>query len=62
MLLMLLPLALPFFSGSFLRASEPGAPFGQRGITSCPAAAKATERLWEIRDIVDVLEAWENTI
>jgi hypothetical protein len=25
-------------------------------------AAEVTERLWEIGDIVDVLEAWENTI
>jgi hypothetical protein len=24
-------------------------------------AAKVTKRLWEIGDIVDVLEAWENT-
>jgi IS1 family transposase len=29
--------------------------------TTPAMAAKVTERLWEIGDIVDVLEAWENT-
>ena len=30
--------------------------------TTPAMAAKVTKRLWEIGDIVDVLEAWENTI
>jgi hypothetical protein len=29
--------------------------------TTPAMAAKVTKRLWEIGDIVDVLEAWENT-
>jgi hypothetical protein len=29
--------------------------------TTPAMAAKVTERLWEMGDIVDVLEAWENT-
>jgi hypothetical protein len=29
--------------------------------TTPAMAAKVTKRLWEIGDIVDMLEAWENT-
>jgi hypothetical protein len=29
--------------------------------TTPAMAANVTKRLWEIGDIVDVLEAWENT-
>jgi hypothetical protein len=34
----------------------------RKTLRTTPAmAAKVTKRLWEIGDIVDVLEAWENT-
>jgi hypothetical protein len=32
------------------------------GLRTTPAmAAKVTERLWEMSDVVDVLEAWETS-
>ena len=36
--------------------------FSKKTLRTTPAmAANVTKRLWEIGDIVDVLEAWENT-
>jgi len=47
-------LALYFVSYNWIRI--------HKTLRTTPAmAAKVTKRLWEIGDIVDVLEAWENT-
>ena len=43
------------------KASPPFAPAPPAAFRTTPAtAAKIAERLWEIGDIVDILEAWEH--